>query len=214
MCYCKWLCCGTVKAHLVLCQLSWNASSSNQNAWPELSYHLPILTARMDQEISCMGDFVSDWDAKGQRCCEALITWSAGEPFDRHAGRVLGASADGHPADVPRRPGLARLHHRSYWNQWDGVMARLLGAGWLPGQRDLDWMRVGLRRLAVAVREPGAGRRRDNERDVDLLHSGPGGIWQRGGSLWSQGHCVERDEQGHDWNTSVWSWVFNPHLAW
>lgn len=169
----------------------------------------------MDQGISCMDHFASDWDAKGQRCCEALITWSTGEPFDRHAGRVLRASADGHPADVPGGPCLARLHHRSYWNQWDGVAAWLLGAGWLPGRRYLDWMRVGLHWLAVDVWVPWAGRRRDNERDVDLLDSGPGGIWQRGRSLWSHGHCVERDEQGHDWNTSVWSlWVFNPHLTW
>lgn len=39
-------------------------------------------------------------------------------------------------------------------------------------------MLAGLCWLAGTVREPGAGRRRDNERDVDLLDSGPGGIRQ------------------------------------
>lgn len=107
-----------------------------------------------------------------------VITWSTGEPFDGHAGRVLRASADSHPADVAWRPSLARLHHGSFWNHWDGVVSWLLGAGRLPRQRDPGWVIAGLRWLAGTVREPGAGRWRDNERDVDLLDSGPGGIWQ------------------------------------
>lgn len=68
------------------------------------------------------------------------------------------------------------------------MLARLLGAGRLPGRTDLDCVRAGLRWLAGAVRLPRAGRRRDNERDVDLLDSGSGGVGQRGGSLRSQGH--------------------------
>lgn len=53
-------------------------------------------------------------------------------------------------------------------------------------------MRVGLPWLAGTVCLPGAERRwLDDERDVDLLDSGSGRIWQRSRSLWSQGYSLE-----------------------
>lgn len=48
-------------------------------------------------------------------------------------------------------------------------------------------MHVGLLRLA------GVGWPRwDDERDVDLLDPGPGGVWQGSGPLWSYGHSLKR----------------------
>lgn len=122
----------------------------------------------------------------------ATVTWSSSKTFDRHTRGVLRSSSHGHSADIAWRPCLARLHHRPYGNQRDSGVAWLLGAGWLPWWSDLDDVCVGLPWLAGAVWLPGAGRRWwDDERDVDLLDSGSGWIWQRSLPLWSQGHSLE-----------------------
>lgn len=126
---------------------------------------------------------------------EATLTWCPGKTLDRLAGSVFGSPSHGHPVDVPRRSRLARLHHRPYWSLWDyRRVARLLGAGRLPRWIDVDGACVGLRWLDGVVRLPGAGwQRRDNDRDVD---SGPGGIWQRSGTLWSRSYSLEKTRHG------------------
>lgn len=129
-----------------------------------------------------------------------LLTWCAGEPFNWHPRRVLRPSPHRHPAYVPWRSGLTRLHHRPDGNKGEAGLAWLLGAGRLPWCIDHDRVCVWLRWLAWIERLSGAGRRRwDDERDVDLLDSGSGrsGIWRRSRPLWSQGHSLDRERKRH-----------------
>lgn len=126
----------------------------------------------------------------------ARVTWSSSKTFDRHIRGVLRSSSHSHSAGVAWRPCLARLQHWTFGNQRDSGVAWLLGAGWLPWWTDFDGVCVGLPWLAGAVWLPGAGQRwLDDERDVDLLDSGSGWIWQRSRSLWSQGHSLESKEK-------------------
>lgn len=171
-------------------------------SWVKLKWDLmQICAAHTDQKITHLDHhslerfpLQSDGGLEHQTSSwsSALFTWSSSKTFDRHARRVLRSSPHGHPADVPWRSCLARLHHRPYGNQGDSGVAWLLGAGRLPWWTDLDCVHVGLPWLTGTVWLPGAGRWWwDDERDVDLLDSASGRIGHRSRSLWSQGHSLE-----------------------
>lgn len=122
-------------------------------------------------------------------CLAATLTWCSGKTLDRLAGSVFGSPSHGHPVDVPRGSCLTCLHYWPSRSLGDSCrVTGLLGAGRLPRRIDVDGACVRLRRLDGPVGQPGAGwQRLDNDRDVD---SGPGGIWQSSGTLWSRSYSL------------------------
>lgn len=159
-------------------------------SWVKLKLEVQCFHRFLSVIKTCKSELQCDGGLQHQRWPPplALRTWSSSKSFDRHAGQVLGPSPHSHPAAVPWRSGLPRLHHWPYGNQGQSVVGWLLGSEWLAWRTDLDRVHAGLLWLAGIVRLPGARWRRwDDERDVDLLdsRSALSRIWQRSWPLWS-----------------------------